>query len=98
MKTYNYSRQPEITEHEETNVLIDKDREYTLLLINDHFNTFEHVIYCLQKYCGHSIEQAEQCALITHYKGQCDIKRGSFRGLEPICKALLESGLTTEII
>ncbi|CAG7580271.1 MAG: ATP-dependent Clp protease adapter protein ClpS [uncultured marine phage] len=47
-----------------------------IILHNDDFNTFEHVERCLMSICGHSSEQAAQCAMIVHYRGKCDIKRG----------------------
>lgn len=68
-----------------------------LMLYNDDKNTFDHVIDCLRHYCKHTTDQATQCAYIVHYKGKCDIKRGSYDTLEPICTALLENGLKAKI-
>lgn len=68
-----------------------------LILYNDDHNTFEHVIECLIKYCDHSMEQAEQCTMLVHYKGKCDVKHGSYDKLKPVCEALLENGLTAKI-
>lgn len=68
-----------------------------LILYNDDYNTFDHVINCLRKYCGHSMEQAEQCTIIIHHNGKCDVKHGSFEKLRPVCEALLENGLTAKI-
>ena len=90
-----YTPEPEYSQ--EVALAEDEKHEHKLMLINDEHNSFEHVIACLVKYCEHSMEQAEQCATITHYKGACDIKRGSFKKLEPICTALTEAGLTVEI-
>jgi len=97
MKVNNLIVAPEIQHEEEILVMDNPTSEHKLMLINDDFNTFGHVIECLMKYCSHTIEQAEQCATIVHHKGICDVKRGSYDKLEPICSALLESGLTTEI-
>lgn len=94
----NYVAKPELEEEDDVLVMVDENHEYKIILLNDDYNTFEHVINCLVKYCKHTAEQAEQCALIVHYKGQCDVKRGSYKKLEPICAALLESGLTAEIL
>ena len=47
-----------------------------LYLINDKHNSFDHVINCLVSICDHNDLQAEQCALITHYNGACDIATG----------------------
>lgn len=68
-----------------------------IILYNDDYNTFPHVIECLRKYCGHSMEQAEQCALIIHYNGKCDVKSGTYDKLKPVCEALLEQGLIAKI-
>jgi len=70
---------------------------FELVLYNDDVNTFDHVIECLMKYCGHEPTQAEQCAWIVHYNGKCSVKSGSWDNLEPICSALLEQGLSAGI-
>ena len=68
-----------------------------LVLYNDDFNTFAHVIYTLIKVCEHSAEQAEQCSLIVHYKGKCTVKSGEIEDLKPRCQALLDAGLSAKI-
>jgi len=69
-----------------------------LIVYNDDFNTFDFVIDSLIKVCKHEKIQAEQCTFIIHYKGKCIVKKGPYRELEPLCTALLERGLTAEII
>ena len=68
-----------------------------LVLYNDDFNTFDHVIYTLIKVCEHSAEQAEQCSLIVHHKGKCTVKSGEIEDLKPRCQALLDAGLSAKI-
>ncbi len=68
-----------------------------LILYNDDVNTFDHVIDSLIKYCNHEPVQAEQCAWIVHNNGRCDVKRGGYKQLRPICEVLLEKGLSAEI-
>lgn len=68
-----------------------------LLLHNDEVNTFDHVIKSLVEVCNHNNEQAEQCAFITHYKGKCDVKTGSFDYLKPMRNILIERGLSVTI-
>ena len=70
----------------------------TLYLINDDFNSFDHVIDCLVAICDHNPIQAEQSALLTHYKGRCDILKGELENLQPIKEDLLLYGLYVEII
>ncbi|WP_445721739.1 ATP-dependent Clp protease adaptor ClpS [Flavobacterium sp.] len=69
-----------------------------IILYNDDVNTFDHVIDTLVKVCNHEALQAEQCALLVHYKGQCAVKTGSYDELKPLCSALLDAGLSAEIL
>jgi ATP-dependent Clp protease adaptor protein ClpS len=68
-----------------------------LVLHNDDFNTFDFVISSLIEVCKHEAEQAEQCAMIVHYKGKCTVKTGPFAELEPMYKELGNRGLTVTI-
>jgi ATP-dependent Clp protease adaptor protein ClpS len=69
-----------------------------IVLYNDDVNTFDHVIDTLIKVCKHTAEQAEQCAILVHYKGQCTVKTGAYDDLKPQCSSLLEAGLSAVII
>ena len=73
------------------------EQEHHLILFNDDVNTFDHVIISLVEVCGHSEEQAEQCAIITHYKGKCSVMGGSVNELIPIKNMLNHRGLSAEI-
>ncbi|NPA45681.1 MAG: ATP-dependent Clp protease adaptor ClpS [Chlorobi bacterium] len=78
----------------------DKQQEqsmYQIVLFNDDYNTFDHVIDVLMAYCEHTEEQAEQCAWVTHLYGKCSVKEGTYEQLEPVAMALLEEGLSVEI-
>lgn len=68
-----------------------------LVLYNDDHNTFDHVIDSLVEVCDHEHHQAEQCALIAHFKGKCGVKNGSFDELKPMHEALGRRDLTVEI-
>ena len=70
---------------------------FTLLLYNDDFNTFEHVIECLVSICNHDSIQAQQCAYLVHYTGKSDIKYGEMKELESYKQALLDQGLSVII-
>ncbi|TYB79464.1 ATP-dependent Clp protease adaptor ClpS [Bizionia myxarmorum] len=80
-------------------VLLQEDVlvENEIILYNDEVNTFDHVINTLIYACDHTAEQAEQCSILVHYKGQCTVKTGSYKKLEPMCTMLLEAGLSAEI-
>ncbi len=82
---------------EEEEILTENAHLSNIILFNDDVNTFEWVIDCLKKYCGHDAVQAEQCAYIVHYNGKCGVKKGTLLALEPICQTLMEKGLSAEI-
>jgi ATP-dependent Clp protease adaptor protein ClpS len=71
---------------------------YSLVLYNDEINTFNYVIKALIEVCGHDPCQAEQCTMITHFKGQCQIMHGSKNLLNAINKTLGVKGLKSEIL
>ncbi len=81
-------------------VLLEEEvvKQNEIVLHNDDVNTFDHVINTLMHACEHSPEQAEQCALLVHYKGKCTVKTGVYDDLEPRCSMLLEAGLSAEIV
>jgi ATP-dependent Clp protease adaptor protein ClpS len=47
--------------------------------------------------CDHSSIQAEQCSLIIHYKGKCEVKKGDFDFLEPLKTAILDRQISATI-
>ena len=73
-------------------------KQHRIILFNDDYNTFDHVIDVLMAYCGHDEEQAEQCAWITHLNGKCAVKEGEYKQLSGIASAMLEEGLSVEIV
>ena len=82
----------------EEKIVIKKESSKSIILHNDDVNSFDWVIICLHRKCGHTLEQAEQCALIVHNSGKCSVKNGSYEALLPIHQSLLDAGLTTEIV
>lgn len=90
------STKEKIKEESDIDVLDEQNRE--IVLFNDDVNTFDHVINTLIFACEHTPEQAEQCAIIVHYKGKCTVKTGSYEELEPRCSLLLDAGLSAEIV
>ena len=71
--------------------------EKDLVVYNDDFNTFDHVINTLIKVCKHSAEQAEQCTYIIHYRGKCAVKKGSLEELSPMKASICEAGIDAKI-
>jgi len=69
-----------------------------LVVFNDDFNTFEHVINTLIRVCKHSPEQAEQCTLLIHFKGKCAVKTGLFEELKPMKDSICDAGIDAKIL
>ena len=69
----------------------------TLILYNDDINTFEHVIKSLVEICGHDSVQAEQCAIIVHFKGSCEVKVGLSEVLNAMSRSLNLKGLNSKV-
>ncbi|GAA5101415.1 hypothetical protein GCM10023210_41160 [Chryseobacterium ginsengisoli] len=83
---------------EEVLVLDDTDEVYKLVLHNDDVHTFDYVIDSLIEVCKHTLEQAEQCTILVHFKGKCTVKTGSIDILKPMHEKLLSRELTSEIV
>ncbi len=81
--------------NQESEEMLDENK--SLVLFNDDFNTFDFVIDTLVDVCGHDQLQAEQCALIVHYKGKCAVKSGSHSELKPPFKEMSNRDLTVTI-
>ena len=81
----------------ETDVLTLADEYCRLVIWNDDVNTFDWVIQALIEICGHSEEQAEQCAIIIDSKGKYAVKEGEYDTLKPMCDAMTERGIGATI-
>lgn len=88
-----HNNQPDFEE------LLDTDNEdgKFLILHNDDVHTFEYVIENLVKICELDEIQAEQCTYLIHYKGKCDVKKGTLSYLKPFKQALIDKGLEVTI-
>ena len=83
---------------DEVDTLEQETNQYEIVLFNDDVNTFDYVIDSLIEVCEHTLEQAEQCAILVHYKGKCTVKTGEYNELKPRCTKLLSKGLSAEIV
>ena len=90
----------EIEELEEVAVAdeVDVEKDRDLMVYNDDFNTFEHVINTLIKVCKHDPMQAEQCTYIIHFTGKCSVKKGTYSVLRPFREGISEAGIKAAII
>jgi len=81
----------------DTDVLTSHEDPCSLIVWNDEVNTFENVIEALVEICGHSHEQAEQCAYIIHFQGKYAVQQGSYDDLKPKCDAITERGINATV-
>ena len=88
---------PDIEELVEVESEIDEGNLQDLIVHNDNFNTFDHVINTLIKVCKHEVHQAEQCTYIIHFKGKCAVKKGDFKELKPMKEAINDAGISATI-
>ena len=88
----NFSSRPQKLDSDQ-----EKQARSFLLLHNDEVNTFEFVMDALVEVCKHSANQAEQCAMITHYKGKCDVLSGEVSELKEVRDELISRGLKATI-
>jgi ATP-dependent Clp protease adaptor protein ClpS len=83
---------------EDVDVLKQETHQHEIILHNDEVNTFDFVMESLISVCEHTLEQAEQCTILVHYKGKCAVKSGEYKDLEPRCSKLLQLGLSAELV
>lgn len=81
----------------ETDEVALADEFCRLVIWNDDINTFDWVIQALVEICGHSHEQAEQCAIIIDSKGKYAVKEGDYESLKPMCDAITDRGIGATI-
>lgn len=82
---------------QEINTLENQVLNKHLILHNDDIHTFDYVIDALIDICKHELEQATQCTYLIHYKGKCDVKKGTFNELKPMKDALIARELNATI-
>jgi ATP-dependent Clp protease adaptor protein ClpS len=101
MSQYLHSMQTKPQWHEESDVALDEEidigRPAQIVVYDDDFNTFDHVILCFVKILGHTPFQSEQLALLIHNTGKAAVKGGTHQILSPLKDALVERGLSAVI-
>jgi ATP-dependent Clp protease adaptor protein ClpS len=76
---------------------VENQNQAKLVLHNDDINTFDYVMEILMDVCDHSMTQAEQCATITHFKGKCEVRSGSFAAMKELRYQLISKGLKATV-
>ncbi|MEM7296855.1 MAG: ATP-dependent Clp protease adaptor ClpS [Bacteroidota bacterium] len=92
------STEYDIEEDIQTDEDIGEENVRDLMVFNDDFNTFDHVINTLVKVCKHDIHQAEQCTYLIHYKGKCSVKKGMYEELKPMREGVTSAGIKASIV
>ena len=87
----------QVKEDVDTELLDTLAASYNLIVWNDEVNTFDWVIETLVEVCGHTTEQAEQCALIIHFQGKYVVKQGDYETLNPMREAIINRGINATI-
>jgi len=70
---------------------------YIVMLHNDNYNSFDWVIECMMKICGHEYEASSQIAHLVHFTGKCDVKRGNKEEMTKIYEKLKSANLTVTL-
>ena len=86
-------KKQQLKSSDSTSELLTSRKE--LILFNDDVNSFDFVIESLVEVCDHDPVQAEQCALVAHFKGKCGIKVGTLTELIPMNNELNNRGIST---
>lgn len=68
-----------------------------LIVYNDDHNTFDWVIESFMEVLQHTNAQAEQLAMMIHFKGKATVKTAPKRVLKPKKDALVDRGLSAVI-
>ncbi len=87
----------EIEKKKEVETIDIDNTKGELVVLNDDYNTFEHVIKTLKRFCGLSDDAAEMCTFKIHTEGQCVVMKDNKSVLYPICENIIESGLSAEV-
>jgi len=87
----------ELESEEQTDILLDEDESNKIVVYNDEYNTFDHVINCLVNFCDHTVDTANNCAMVIHTVGKETVKEGSETELDKICELLCVNGLDAKL-
>ena len=96
-KTEDMATGTETLEETGVDLLTDFEKTFQIIVWNDEVNSFDWVISTLVLVCGHTVEQAEQSAMIIHTKGKYAVKEGGYEFLKPMCDAITERGIGATI-
>lgn len=76
---------------------MEDTKTHKLVIYNDDVNSYDYVMACLIKICDHERLQAEQCAIIAHNTGKCQVKSGDYLGMYDLKSTLDDLDIISEI-
>ncbi|MBE9171438.1 ATP-dependent Clp protease adapter ClpS [Pleurocapsales cyanobacterium LEGE 06147] len=86
---------PTVTKQRESQVLHKPYPNYKVIVLNDDFNTFQHVAQCLMKYIpGMTSDRAWELTNQIHFEGQAIVWIGPQEQAELYHQQLKRAGLT----
>ncbi|NJM99802.1 MAG: ATP-dependent Clp protease adapter ClpS [Phormidesmis sp. RL_2_1] len=89
------SASPSAVKERASSVVIEKYPNYKIIVLNDDFNTFEHVIKTLTTYIpGMTRDRADELAQQIHFEGQAIVWIGPLEQAELYHSQLIRAGLT----
>ncbi len=92
---YGMAATPTIAPERSTQVTRKTYPNYKVIVLNDDFNTFQHVAECLVKYIpGMTSDRAWELTNQVHYDGQAIVWVGPQEQAELYHEQLLRAGLT----
>ncbi len=77
--------------------ITSNDYEAQLIVFNDDYNDFSHVISCFTDICKLSYEKATALTYFIHTNGNGIVKRGEFDVLKSMKNKLLDCHLTAMV-
>lgn len=92
---YGMAAAPTVTPERTSEVTRKPYPNYKVIVLNDDFNTFQHVAQCLMKYIpGMSGDRAWELTNQVHYEGQATVWVGPQEQAELYHQQLRRAGLT----
>jgi ATP-dependent Clp protease adaptor protein ClpS len=86
---------PTVIKEKESQVLPKPYPNYKVIVLNDDFNTFQHVAHCLMKYIpGMTSDRAWELTNQIHFEGQAIVWIGPQEQAELYHQQLKRAGLT----
>ena len=73
------------------------ESEYCVILHNDDYNSFEHVIRCLMNICNKSHIVAKTIAFTVHNSGKCEVECGEKDEMKKISQKLNSKNLNSTV-